>query len=127
VVAGFAPPPKSPVGAPLVAGVAPDVAAVELPPPIDGNSDGPGAAVVVAPEPPAVVVAPAVPPGVEEDGLPMLANRLEAGAADDFGGSVFPPRLKPPKLEGGCEDAGAAGVVPRLKAGGLLAGVDDVV
>lgn len=128
-VAGF-PPPNSPLGPPLVGAPRPDVAGAELPLPAPANSEGAGAAAVVVPELPAVVVAPlvgVVAPGAEEAGVPMLANILEAGAADDFGASGFPPKLKPPRLGGGCEDAGAAEVVPRLKVGGLLAGVDEVV
>jgi hypothetical protein len=106
------------------------VGGAELPLPTPANSEGAGAAAVDVPELPAVVVAPLVGGVVlvaEEVGVPILANILEAGAADDFGASVFAPKLKPPRLDGGCEDAGAAEFVPRLKVGGLLAGVDEVV
>jgi hypothetical protein len=127
-VAGFAAPKPNPLGALLVAVVAPDAAGAELPAPSPLNSDEPEAAAVVAPAEAVVVVAPlagGVLPVVGVAGLPMFENRLDAGAAG-FAASVFPPILKPPRL-GGCEDAGAAGVVPRLKDGGLLPGVDDAV
>ncbi|KAH3911165.1 hypothetical protein HBH56_131250 [Parastagonospora nodorum] len=123
-------PPNSPPDPPLVGAPRPDVGGAELPLPTPANSEGAGVAAVVMPELPAVVVAPlvgGVAPGAEEVGVPILANILEAGAADDFGASVFPPKLKPPRLDGGCEDVGAAEFVPRLKVGGLLAGVDEVV
>jgi hypothetical protein len=128
VVAGFAAPKPNPLGALLVAIVAPDAAGAELPPPSPLNSEEPELAAVVVPAGAVVVVAPlavGVLPVVRVAGLPMFANRLDAGAAD-LAASVFPPILKPPRL-GGCEDAGATGVVPRLKVGGLLAGVDDAV
>jgi hypothetical protein len=147
VVAGFAPPPKlKRLGVLLVAVPAPEVAGAELPPPIVGNSDEPEAVAVVAPVPAVVVVAPLVAgvlPGAEAAGLPMLnrellpvdapvldpapANMLEEGAADDVAAGVFPPRLKDAMLDGGCEDAVVAGVAPMLKAGGLLAGVEEDV
>lgn len=124
------PPPNSPLGPPLVGAPRPDVAGAELPLPAPANSEGAAAAAVEVPELPAVVVAPLVgvaAPGAEEVGVPMLANMLEAGAADVFCASVFPPMVKPPRLDGDCEDAGTAGVVPRLKVGGLFAGVEEVV
>lgn len=129
VVAGFAAPKPNPPAALLGVVAAPDAAGVELPPPSPPNSVEPEVAVVVAPAGAGVVVAPLVAgvlPGVEVAGLPMLANKLDAGAAG-FAGSVFPPVLNAPRLDRGCENAGAAGVVPRLNADGLLAGVEDVV
>lgn len=142
VAAGLGAPNK--LGALLVAVVAPDAAGAELAPPSPENNDGAVVAVDVAPA--VVVVAPldaGVLPGAEAAGLPMVnkelppagllalepapANKLEAGAADDVGAGVFPPRLKEAMLVEGWEVAGAAGVLPMLKAGALLAGVEEEV
>jgi hypothetical protein len=129
-----------------VAVAAPDDADVEVAPPIPENRDVPPVVAAVAPLAEAVVVAPlaaGVLLGVEVAGFPKLnkelppadapvldaapANKLEAGAADDVGAAVFPPRVKDGMLEEGWEAAGAACVVPRLKVGGLLAGVAEGV
>jgi hypothetical protein len=113
VVAGFELAAPKRLGVPLVAVPAPDVAGAELAPPRPENIDDPDAVAVVAPVPAVVVVAPLVAgplPVAEAAGLPMLnrellpvaapvlapapANKLEAGAADDVGAGVFPPKLK---------------------------------
>lgn len=146
VVAGLEAVAPNRLGALLVAVAAPDAAGAELAAPVPENKEGAAVAVDVAPAPAVVVVAPlaaGVLLGAEAAGLPMVnkelppvdapvldptpANKLEAGAADDVGAGVFPPRPKDAMLEDGCEVAEAAGVVPMLKAGGLLAGVEEVV
>jgi hypothetical protein len=142
VAAGVEPAWPKRLGAPLVAVPAPEVAGAELPPPSEGNRDGADEVAVVAPGPAVVVVAPVVAgalAGAEAAGLlnkelapvdppvlePAPANKLE-GAAEDAGAAEVPPKLKDAMLDGGCEDAVAAGVAPpRLKDGGLLAGVED--
>ena len=147
VAAGLEAAPPNRLGALLGVVVAPDAAGVELaPPPSPENNEGAAVAVDVAPAPAVVVVAPPAA-GVLLDagaaGLPMVnkelppvdapvldpapANKLEAGDADDVGAGVFPPRPNEAMLVDGCEVAGAAGVLPMLKAGALLAGVEEEV
>jgi hypothetical protein len=122
---------------PVVVGAA-DVAGAELPPPSPENSDEPGAVVVW------VVVLPLVGGVLDAGaaGLPMLnkelppafppvdpafANKVEAGAVEDAGAALPPPKLKEAMLVGGCEDAGVADGAPRLMPDGLLSGVEDCV
>jgi len=141
VVGVFAPPRLNRLGAPLVAVLAPDVAGAELPPPMPENSDEVGAVVVAVPLPDVVVVAPLVAvilPGAEAAGaapnnevLPVVPadldeappKRLGVAVPEDAGAALFPPRLNPAMLDGGCEDAEAAGVPPKANVGALLAGV----
>lgn len=116
------------------------------PPPRVGNGDVPDAVVVVAPPLVAVVVAPVeavVLVGVDAAGLPQLkveppaaevpalaapAKRPLAGAAEDAGAVLFPPKLKPAvEVVAGCELAGVApDVAPILNPSGF-AGVEDGV
>jgi hypothetical protein len=128
-------------GAAPVAVPAPDAAGAELPPPMPENMLELGALEVAVPLPAVAVVAPLVAvalPGIEAAGVPpnkelppvdpagfdaAPPNKPGVGGAEDAGVPLFPPRLNPPKLEGGCEDAVFAGVAPRPKLGALLAGV----